>query len=163
MLRQCFILAFAFGLAACATVPTSKATLTSSFDPDCPAIGSFLDNVVAEGRTVGASALIWKDGREVCFENSGLASREVERRFARDTLVQIFSMSKPVTGVALMQLWEQGKFGLDDPLYWRLPEYRDLKAATEFGSDGQLVLRNPSHPPTIRDVLRHDGPVQIFC
>ena len=65
-----------------------------------------------QGRTVGASALVWQDGREVCFDSAGLASREGDRPFARDTLVQIFSMTKPVTGTALMQLWEQGKFGL---------------------------------------------------
>ncbi|WP_199797184.1 serine hydrolase [Erythrobacter sp. QSSC1-22B] len=151
MARQGLALASAFGLAACVTAPASNAIAVSSYNPDCRAIGSFLDNAVAEGRTVGASTLIWKDGREVCFANAGSASREAIRTFARDTLVQVFSMTKPVTGVALMQLWEQGKFGLDDLLYW----HRDLKVATEIGSDGNLVLRDPSRPPTVRDVLRH--------
>lgn len=64
-------------------------------------------------------------------------------------------MTKPVTGVALMQLWEEGRFGLDDPLYWHLPEYRDLKVATAIAGDGNPVLRDPSRPPTIRDILRH--------
>ena len=155
MTRQWFLLASAFGLASCATTPTSNATLTSSFAPDCQAIGSFLTRAVAEGRTVGASALIWKGGREVCFENAGLSSREDNRLFTRDTLVQIFSMTKPVTGVALLQLWEQGKFGLDDPLYWYLPEYENLQVATEIGSDGNLIMRDPSRPPTVRDVMRH--------
>lgn len=155
MARQWLLLASAFGLVACATVPTSNATPGSSFAPDCQAIGSFLTNAVGEGRTVGASALIWQGGREVCFENAGLSSREDNRLFARDTLVQIFSMTKPVTGVALLQLWEQGRFGLDDPLYWHLPEYEGLQVATEIGSDGNLVLRDPSRSPTVRDVMRH--------
>ncbi|ARU16609.1 serine hydrolase domain-containing protein [Croceicoccus marinus] len=155
MIKQGMALASAFGLAACASVPASDIASGSAFAPDCPAVATFLDSAVTQGRTVGASALIWKDGRELCFERAGLASREDDRAFERDTLVQIFSMTKPVTGIALMQLWEQGRFGLDDPLYWHLPEYRNLKVATGIGSDGEPVLRDPSRPPTIRDVLRH--------
>ena len=147
-------LASAVALAGCATIPAAEPQ-GASYSPDCVRIGSFLDNAVAEGRTVGASALVWKDGREACFENAGYASREDEKPFARDTLVQIFSMTKPVTGVALMQLWEQGRFGLDDPLYWYLPEYEQLKVATGLDESGNPVLRDPSRPPTVRDVLRH--------
>ncbi len=153
--KRWIMLASVFGLGACATLPTSNVTSASSFSPDCQAIGGFLASVVTEGRTVGASTLIWQGGREVCFENAGLSSREDNRPFARDTLVQIFSMTKPVTGVALLKLWEQGRFGLDDPLYWHLPEYEGLQVATEVGRDGELVLRDPSRPPTIRDVMRH--------
>ena len=153
MAKQWILLASVFGLAGCATMPTSHSA--SSFSPDCNAIDEFLASAVAQGRTVGASALVWKDGQEVCFEDAGLSSRETSRPFARDTLVQIFSMTKPVTGVALMRLWEQGKFGLDDPLYWHLPEFKDLRVATEVGADGKLALHKPSRPPTIRDVMRH--------
>ena len=155
MMKQALASAGALALAGCATLPAANDMADRSYAPDCAAIGSFLDSAVAQGRTVGASALVWKDGREVCFDSAGLASREDERPFARDTLVQIFSMTKPVTGIALMQLWEQGKFGLDDPLYWHLPEYKDLKVATGLGPDGQPVLRDPLRPPTVRDVLRH--------
>lgn len=155
MTRHWFLMAIACGLSACVTMPVADARVASSFTPNCGAIGTFLDNSVAEGRTVGASTLVWKDGQEVCFESVGLASREDNRPFARDTLVQIFSMTKPVTGVALLQLWEQGKFGLDDLLYWHLPEYENLQVATETGPDGNPVLREPSRPPTVRDVMRH--------
>ena len=155
MMKQALASAGALALAGCATLPAANDVADRGYAPDCAAIGGFLNSAVARGRTVGASALVWKDGGEVCFDSAGLASREDERPFARDTLVQIFSMTKPVTGIALMQLWEQGKFGLDDPLYWHLPEYKDLKVATGLGPDGQPVLRDPSRPPTVRDVLRH--------
>ncbi|NVD45092.1 serine hydrolase domain-containing protein [Qipengyuania atrilutea] len=145
----------AFTLAGCASIPAAPDVQSASFSPDCARIGSFLDSAVAQGRTVGASAFVWQGGREACFEKAGYASREENRPFARDTLVQIFSMTKPVTGVALMQLWEQGRFGLDDPLYWYLPEYEGLKVATGLDESGNPVLRDPSRPPTIRDVLRH--------
>lgn len=123
--------------------------------PDCGKIDAFLGKLVADGRTVGASALVWKDGAEACFEAAGDADREAARPIARDTLFQIYSMTKPVTGVALMQLWEQGKFGLDDPLEWHLPEYAALKVLAGENPDGSPVLREPKRKVTIRDVLRH--------
>ena len=126
-----------------------------SFEPDCAKIAAFLNSAVAEGRTVGASALVWKDGAERCFEAEGDADREAVRPIARGTLFQIFSMTKPVTGVALMQLWEQGKFGLDDPLEWHLPEYAALQVADGEAPDGSPILRDPKRKVTVRDVLRH--------
>jgi CubicO group peptidase (beta-lactamase class C family) len=114
-----------------------------------------LADFVASGRATGASALVWKDGREVYFGATGLADREANRPYARDTLVQIFSMTKPVTGVALMQLWEQGKFGLDDPLSDYLPEFAHTKVYLGNDAAGKPILRAPQRPILIRDVLRH--------
>lgn len=129
------------------------------FEPDCTAIDAFLDRIVDEGRTVGASALVWKGGSERCFETAGDADREAGegwgRPVTRYTLFQIFSMTKPVTGTALMQLWEQGKFGLDDPLEWHLPEYAELKVLAGENPDGSPILRAPLRKVTVRDVLRH--------
>ena len=113
-------------------------------------IDAALKAMVDSGRAVGVSALVWQDGRERYFGTAGMADREQGRSMSRDTLVQIFSMTKPVTGVALMQLWEQGKFGLDDPLARYLPEFADVKVI-----DGHGGLRPPSRPVLIRDVMRH--------
>ncbi len=126
-----------------------------AYQPDCAAIDAFLDRMIADGRTVGASALVWKDGEERCFDTAGDADREADQPIARDTLFQIFSMTKPVTGVALMQLWEQGRFGLDDPLEWHLPEYAALKVADGENPDGTAILRDPVRKVTVCDVLRH--------
>jgi len=126
-----------------------------SYRPDCKRIASFLDAAVKDSRTVGASALVWKDGAERCFAVTGQAEREGNRLFARDTLVQAFSMTKPVTGVALMQLWEQGKFGLDDPLFWHLPQFANVQVLVGENADGSPILRAPKRPITVRDVLRH--------
>lgn len=109
-----------------------------------------LKAMVDSGRAVGVSALVWRDGRERYFGTAGMADREAGKPMRRDTLVQIFSMTKPVTGVALMQLWEQGKFALDDPLSRYLPEFGDTKVI-----DGQGGVRPPARPILIRDVLRH--------
>lgn len=121
--------------------------------------------MVADGRTVGASVLVWQGGRERLFAAAGMADREAGRPFARDTLVQIFSMTKPVTGVALMQLWEQGKFRLDEPLARYLPEFGAVQVYAGDDAAGNPILRAPSRPILVRDVLRHtagfvyrDGP-----
>ena len=137
------------GLAlACAAAPAAAGDLV--LDP--ARIDRTLEAFVAEGRVVGAEVLVWKDGREALYASAGLADREADRPFARDTLVQIFSMTKPVTGVALMQLWEQGKFGLDDPLAWHLPQFAGVEVYDEAEPD---KLRPPARPITIRDVMRH--------
>ena len=113
-------------------------------------IDAALKAMVDSGRAVGVSALVWQDGQERYFGVAGMADREANKPMRRDTLAQIFSMTKPVTGVALMQLWEQGKFGLDDPLSRYLPEFTDMKV---MDAKGDIVPAN--RPILIRDVLRH--------
>jgi len=138
--------------AAFADPPTSAATEPAP-EPvriDKARIDAALAAMVDSGRAVGVTALVWQDGRERYFGAAGMADREQGRPMGRDTLVQIFSMTKPVTGVALMQLWEQGRFGLDDPLARYLPEFAAVKVI-----DGRGGLRPPSRPILIRDIMRH--------
>jgi CubicO group peptidase (beta-lactamase class C family) len=113
-----------------------------------------LADFVAHGRVAGASALVWQDGRERYFGAHGFADREAGRRMERGTLAYIYSMTKPVTGVALMQLWEQGRFGLDDPLARHLPEFAEVQVL-EKDPAGRLVRRPPARPIVVRDILRH--------
>jgi CubicO group peptidase (beta-lactamase class C family) len=119
-------------------------------------IDAALKQMVSANRVAGASCLIWQRGAERYFGAFGFADREAKRPMARDTLAQIFSMTKPVTGVALMQLWEQGKFGLDDPLANYLPAFGKVKVlAGGSGADGKPTLRDPVRPIIIRDIMRH--------
>ena len=118
-------------------------------------IESALSGMVNDGRTVGASVLIWKDGREAFFGAAGFADKETGRKMSRDTIAQIFSMTKPVTGVSLMRLWEQGKFGLDDPLSRYLPEFASMQVYASKDASGAAIYRSQSRPITVRDVMRH--------
>src|SRR5690606_18177116 len=90
------------------------------------AIDKTLKSFIDENALVGVSALIYEDGREVYFGAFGQADRENEKPMRRDTIVQIFSMTKPVTGAVLMTLYEEGKFQLDDPLSQYAPEFADM-------------------------------------
>jgi CubicO group peptidase (beta-lactamase class C family) len=116
-----------------------------------------LKGMIDDGRAAGTSLLVWKDGREAFFGTAGFADREAQKPMSRDALAQIYSMTKPVTGVALMQLWEQGKFGLDDPLSRYLPEFASIQVyAGKDPASGAAIYRPPStRPITIRDVLCH--------
>jgi len=118
-------------------------------------IDSTLASFVSSGRAAGASALVWEKGREVYFGAYGLADREANRPMKRDAIAQIFSMTKPVTGVALMQLYEQGKFQLDEPLAKYLPEFADPKVYAGTDPSGEPRFVPAERPITIRDITRH--------
>ena len=147
--------AMMLGGAPAPTAAQTRADPATSFRIDKARIDKALAEMVASGHATGVSALVWKDGREVYFGASGLADREAARPFRRDTLVQIYSMTKPVTGVSLMQLWEQGKFGLDDPISKYLPEFATMLVQDGVDAAGKPVWRSSARPVTVRDILRH--------
>ncbi|MFN7923405.1 MAG: serine hydrolase domain-containing protein [Bryobacteraceae bacterium] len=144
-------------LSALAAAPETHAPASQAakLRIDSKRIGNALSAMVASGRAAGVSALIWKDGREAYFGTAGFADREASRKMTRDAIAQIYSMTKPVTGVAIMQLWEQGKFRLDDPLARYLPEFESIQVYSGKDSAGATTYRAPSRPILVRDVLRH--------
>lgn len=111
--------------------------------------------MVNNGRAAGALLIVWKGSGEAYFGSAGFADREACRPISRDTLFQIWSMTKPVTGVGLMRLWEQGRFGLDEPLSKYLPEYSGTKVFAGMDAAGKPILQAPKRPILIRDILRH--------
>jgi len=111
--------------------------------------------VVDSGWTAGVSALVWEKGREVYFGAAGMADREARRPMSRDAIVQIFSMTKPVTGVALLQLVEQGKVALDEPVARYLPELANVRVYAGADASGAPLLVAPRRPMTVRDLTRH--------
>lgn len=122
---------------------------------DPAVIDSALKSLVDSKQIVGASALVFERGKEAYFGAFGLADRENNKPMARDTIVQIFSMTKPVTGVALMQLYERGKFELDAPLSVYLPEFAQVQVYAGADANGQPKYEAPKRPITVRDILRH--------
>jgi CubicO group peptidase (beta-lactamase class C family) len=118
-------------------------------------VDAALARLVAEQGLVGVSGLIYEKGKEVYFGAYGHSDREAGRPMRRDTLAYIYSMTKPVTGVALMTLYEQGRFKLDDPLAKYAPEFAGLAVYAGKDADGNPVYETPRRAPTIRDVTRH--------
>ena len=118
-------------------------------------LDSTLQSFVDLGDVAGVSALIFEKNEEVYFNAFGYADKAHKKPMARNTLVQIFSMTKPVTGVALMTLYEQGKFELDDPLEKYAPEFANMKVYQGVDSTGTMILAPIHRPITIRDLTRH--------
>ncbi len=118
-------------------------------------INTVLKAFVDQGQVAGISAMVYEKGREVYFNAFGYADREAKVPMDRNTIVQIYSMTKPVTGVALMTLYEDGAFKLDDPLQKYLPEFGGIMVYTGVDDSGKMLLEKPNRPITVRDITRH--------
>ena len=118
-------------------------------------IDSMMKSFIDSSKTMGLSALIFEKGKEVYFNSYGYADREANVPMDRNTIVRIFSMTKPIVGVALMTLYEKGAFQLDDPLSKYAPEFSDMKVFTGVDANGKLILVPAKRPITIRDITRH--------
>lgn len=120
-----------------------------------PRIDATLKSFIDSNKAVGLSALIYEKGKEVYYHAYGFADREGNVPMDRNTIVRIYSMTKPVTGVALMTLYEKGAFQLDDPLSKYAPEFADMKVYKGVDANGNFILEPAKRPITIRDITRH--------
>lgn len=118
-------------------------------------IDAALGGLVQSQALVGVSALVYENGHEAYFGAFGQADREAGRPMTRDTLVQIYSMTKPIAGVALMSLYEAGKFKLDDPLAQYLPEFANMRVYAGIDPHGEMIYQPVQRAVTIRDITRH--------
>jgi CubicO group peptidase (beta-lactamase class C family) len=123
-------------------------------------IKTAMDAEVAQNRVAGGVGLIARKGKVVWFESFGMADKEAARPMQKDAIFRIFSMTKAVTGVAVMTLYEDGRFALSDPVSRYLPEFATMRVAVERTdpATGRSVLSHtvPAvRPITILDLLRH--------
>ena len=124
------------------------------------ALDARLRQAVADGDTAGMTILLLRHGQVADFKSFGQQTPDTP--MALDSLFRIYSMSKPITGVAMMQLYEQGKWPLDDPITKYAPELAGLKELTwdkdgkvVIGADGKAVLTTPKKPATMRQLMSH--------
>lgn len=117
-------------------------------------VNAWLQAQVSGGRLAGASVLIGRRGQVAFFEATGLADLDTGASFARDTIVRIYSMTKPVTSVAAMMLYEEGCFQLDDPVHKYLPEFKDVRVWQ--GGSAPIDATDPVEKPiTIANLMTH--------
>jgi CubicO group peptidase (beta-lactamase class C family) len=109
---------------------------------------------IEPGKIAGCQALVSRHGEVGYFTSLGSMDLERDKPMAEDAIFRIYSMSKPITGVALMLLYERGHFQLGDPVSRFIPEWKDLKVA-ERQPDGTTRLVEPRRPMSIRDALMH--------
>ncbi len=105
----------------------------------------------------GITVLITRHGKIAHLKSFGYADIAAKRKMDKDTLVRLYSMTKPITAVALLTLYEQGKFQLTDPLEKYIPAFKNLKVYAGTNPDGSMKLEDMKRPPTIQDIFRHTG------
>jgi CubicO group peptidase (beta-lactamase class C family) len=111
--------------------------------------------LVDEGKIAGVVTWIQRRGQVVHEDAYGLADIEAKRPLSKDSYFYVYSMTKPITSVALLMLYEEGRFQLRDPIARYLPELANLKLYAGEGPGGRIILRDPARQPTVQDVFRH--------
>ena len=117
-------------------------------------IDTWRDALVSGGRFAGVSTLVARRGQVAHWGMSGLADRERGVRMSPDTIFRIYSMSKPITSVAIMMLYEEGRFQLDDPISRFLPAFKGSRVAVG-GSRGKVETVPAERDINFRDLLTH--------
>jgi CubicO group peptidase (beta-lactamase class C family) len=115
-----------------------------------------MKSLVDQGRLAGVVTMVARHGKVIEFDAAGKRDIAANLPMQKDSIFRIYSMSKPITGVAMMMLFEQGKWQLNDPVAKYVPEFADLKV---YGTDasGNTVLKDQTHPVTMRELMSHTG------
>lgn len=112
------------------------------------------DTYVDDGKYVGTMTLVSRKGQVAYLDSLGFMDRENKRPMQEDTIFRIYSMSKAITSIAIMQLYEKSKFRLDDPVYWYIPSWKNLRVY-QSGVYPNFLTSRPERHMTIRDLLTH--------
>ena len=112
------------------------------------------DTYVDDGKYVGTMTLVSRKGQVAYLDSLGFMDRENKRPMQEDAIFRIYSMSKAITSIAIMQLYEKSKFRLDDPVYWYIPSWKNLRVY-QSGVYPNFLTSRPERHMTIRDLLTH--------
>ena len=121
------------------------------------AIAADMQFRIDEERLSGAVLMIAQDGELQMNKTFGHQNVEDQVPMAMDTIFRIFSMTKPITGTALMILHDEGKFQLSDPVSEYIPELANLKVFTESDVDGNMLTEAINREMTIQELMTHTG------
>ena len=119
------------------------------------ALEATMGKYLADGRLYGVHTRLVHKGEVVSDYLAGLRGLESQTPIEDDTIYRIYSMSKPVTGVAMMMLYEDGMFDLDDPVTKFVPEFENLQVLGGVNEDGSAILVELERPPTMRELMSH--------
>ncbi len=117
-------------------------------------VDSAMQSYIDDGKLSGITTMVARHGKIVHFKSFGKQDIAANKPMKSDTIVRIYSMSKPVTSVAIMMLYEEGRFELDDPVSKHLPAFKGVKVVSD-PSDLDKPLIDPQRQMTVRDLLQH--------
>ncbi|HEY6185675.1 MAG TPA: serine hydrolase domain-containing protein [Terriglobales bacterium] len=106
---------------------------------------------------VGAITILARHGKIIDYRTYGQRDQATNAPMTKDTIFRDYSMTKPVTGVAMMILYEQGKWQPNDPISKYIPEFKNLKVFNGVDKEGKPILVDPDHAPTVRELMSHSA------
>jgi len=135
-------------------LPTAKPESVGLSSERLERITTAVQNDITGKRIAGAVTLVVRHGKVAWFKAQGMTDREAGKPMPTDAMFRICSMTKPITTVAAMMLYEEGKFLLEDPVSKYLPEFKDMKVLVK-PAKGEPYTIPASKEITIRDLMRH--------
>ncbi len=150
-MKKIFILLLTLSLSTFAISQAQQKSNSSSFAE----FDQYLSKEVAEGRLIGVHGMVYQDGNVVYDKFYGLRDKETAAGMQGDELFFIQSMTKPIVSVALMTLYDQGRFQLDDPISKYLPEFAAMQVVNDPTIGSSSGTHSAPSPMTIRQVLSH--------
>ena len=149
-------LAASYSLAAGAgSLPMAKPESVGMSSERLQRVTEYYQGRIDEGHSAGMQILVARKGKVVLHESLGELELGSGRNVDDQSLFRIYSMTKPITATALMILYEEGHFSLNDPVAKYVPEFAELRVFAGVDESGEMILQDANRPPSIHDLLQH--------
>ncbi|MHC4406692.1 MAG: serine hydrolase domain-containing protein [Planctomycetota bacterium] len=147
----CLLLLFASQLAA-QGLPTAQPEDVGVSSEKVGELSKFMQSLVDQGKIAGGVTMMARNGKVIHLKAVGMMDRESKKPMQTDAIFRIASMTKPITSVAVMMLWEDGKLGLDDPVSKYIPEFKNPQVLVSVNPWKTIPAKREI---TIRHLLTH--------
>jgi CubicO group peptidase (beta-lactamase class C family) len=137
-------------------LPTARPESVGMSTERLALLSTGMRHLVGDGRLSGVVTMVSRHGKIVEFDAVGRRDIAANAPMQKDSIFRIYSMSKPITGVAMMMLFEEGKWQLNDPISKYIPQFKDLKVYS-LGPNGDVAMKDPVHAPTMRELMSHSA------
>jgi CubicO group peptidase (beta-lactamase class C family) len=118
---------------------------------------ALIQDEIDQKHLAGAVTILARHGKVIDYRTYGVRDLATGAAMTKDTIFRDYSMTKPVTGVAMMILYEEGKWLPGDPISKYVPEFANLKVFNGVDADGKMILVDPEHAPTMRELMSHSA------
>jgi CubicO group peptidase (beta-lactamase class C family) len=143
------------GQAAASPLPVSSPEAVGFSSARLQRLDHAMRDAINAKELAGVVTAVARHGKLVNLSAQGFQDVANGTPMREDTIFRIYSMTKPITGVAMMMLYEEGKWSPSDRLSTLIPEFASLKVFAGADKDGKLILEEPAHPPTIGELMTH--------
>ena len=118
---------------------------------------ALIQDEIDEKKLAGAVTILARHGKIIDYRTFGMSDLAHQAPMTRDVIFRDYSMTKPVTGVAMMILYEEGKWLPTDPIARYIPEFAHLQVFSGVNAEGKMILTDPDHAPTVGELMSHSA------